>query len=246
MQYVGFNWYLFYMGSACSIGGLVAIYYESGTEGIRRVFGRIKLSRSPMVWFLAFVMPPLWVFGSALLYGVLFDPQGLEGVQPANLIQFFSLHTFWLFTTGPLEEEFGWRGYYLPKLLKTNSFMVANLILGFVWALWHLPLMLPKWMGDPLSALSFFVGVTFFAFWLSTMYVKSNANILYCMMIHWVINASQEHSFLGPIFPKMDLNSPMFSAMYLCVGALVTILLLWWVRPQEPALLRRVAEEQAD
>ena len=42
---------------------------------------------------------------------------------------------------GPLGEEPGWRGFALPHLLSLGEWR-ANLILGLVWALWHLPLAL--------------------------------------------------------------------------------------------------------
>ena len=38
-------------------------------------------------------------------------------------------------------EEPGWRGFALPRLLGKHSPLVASLLLGIVWALWHLPLL---------------------------------------------------------------------------------------------------------
>jgi uncharacterized protein len=38
-------------------------------------------------------------------------------------------------------EEPGWRGYALPNLQAGRSALLASLILGTVWAFWHLPLM---------------------------------------------------------------------------------------------------------
>jgi uncharacterized protein len=40
---------------------------------------------------------------------------------------------------GPLGEEFGWRGFALPFLLGRRPPLAAALILGLVWAFWHLP-----------------------------------------------------------------------------------------------------------
>lgn len=40
---------------------------------------------------------------------------------------------------GPMEEEFGWRGYALPKLQSKWSPLIASLIIGTAWGIWHLP-----------------------------------------------------------------------------------------------------------
>jgi len=44
----------------------------------------------------------------------------------------------------PLGEEPGWRGYAPPKLQCMVGPFRATILLGLVWALWHLPLFLVK------------------------------------------------------------------------------------------------------
>jgi len=36
-------------------------------------------------------------------------------------------------------EELGWRGYALPRLLQARAALLASLVLGLLWAGWHLP-----------------------------------------------------------------------------------------------------------
>ena len=43
---------------------------------------------------------------------------------------------------GPLEEEFGWRGYPLLRVAARTGNAVAAILVGVVWSAWHLPLML--------------------------------------------------------------------------------------------------------
>jgi hypothetical protein len=45
-----------------------------------------------------------------------------------------------LLASGPIQKEFGWRGYALDRPQVTRGALGASLLLGGVWALWHLPL----------------------------------------------------------------------------------------------------------
>src|SRR5215212_6757676 len=43
---------------------------------------------------------------------------------------------------GPFTEEPGWRGFLLPRLQSSYAPLAASLIVGVIWAMWHLPLLL--------------------------------------------------------------------------------------------------------
>ena len=76
-------------------------------------------------------------------------------------------------------EEPGWRGYALPKLQVDRSALLASLLLGVVWAFWHLPLVLigqiPR--SDPLFVVAWTVVFT----WL---FNNTNGSVLLAMLMH--------------------------------------------------------------
>jgi uncharacterized protein len=55
-------------------------------------------------------------------------------------------------------EEIGWRGFLVPELAKKHGFPVTAMITGFIWAIWHYPVILfadyhgasPAWFYVPL------------------------------------------------------------------------------------------------
>jgi len=98
---------------------------------------------------------------------------------------------------GPLPEELGWRGYALDGLQARYNAFVSSLILGVIWALWHLPLFFMKgqWQHDVLK----FGTVDFWTFIFSPIilsilftwiYNNTNRSTLSAILFHFMINFS--------------------------------------------------------
>lgn len=97
--------------------------------------------------------------------------------------------------SGPLNEEFGWRGYALDGLLLKFGFLKGSLILGFFWAIWHLP-----WYFTPgqaqynllrdsvFHALMFIPSVMMLSVFVSFIYIKTKRSILAGAMVHMFSN----------------------------------------------------------
>jgi len=66
---------------------------------------------------------------------------------------------------GPLGEEPGWRGYALPRLQNIFGPIRSSLLLGLLWAGWHLPLF-------------FYPGWTTSSFWVYVIIVEGQSFIL--------------------------------------------------------------------
>jgi len=106
--------------------------------------------------------------------------------QPLLIVPTF---VFWLLF-GPVPEEIGWRGYATDGLQARRSAVVASLIVGMVWAVWHLPLFLIEgtWQAEHLG-----FGTQLFWLWMMTVVIES---ILYT----WIFNNTQRSILSAILF----------------------------------------------
>jgi membrane protease YdiL (CAAX protease family) len=84
------------------------------------------------------------------------------------------LGTFLMVATvgGGLEEP-GWRGFALPHLERQRSPLVATLLVGLAWGVWHVPLYGPAGFVVPLI-------LAFFYTWI----YNRTGSILLCLLLH--------------------------------------------------------------
>jgi len=109
---------------------------------------------------------------------------------------------------GPLGEELGWRGFLLPELQRSVSAFNSSLIIGIIWASWHIPLFFAPFGTAVSGAHLTIFSILFFYFFvlcLSCIYTwvvnRSDGSVLMSLLIHLFINAGLIMLF----FP--DLNS---------------------------------------
>lgn len=89
-----------------------------------------------------------WIF--ALFYVIvpsvaalyLYDLLGGPAVDWSGLEPLYKVVPMFVFFTlaAGIGEEFGWRGFLLPRLQTRNNALVSGLIAGVAWATWHVPL----------------------------------------------------------------------------------------------------------
>ena len=124
-----------------SIAGIIVIAMTSGKEGMRDMGQRSLRWRVGFQWWVI----ALFFTGLILLVSVALNVIFLGGNLPSFAFlrqEWYLIPAVFLITMvgGPLGEEFGWRGFALPNLQRKWGAMIASIILGIVWALWHLPL----------------------------------------------------------------------------------------------------------
>jgi membrane protease YdiL (CAAX protease family) len=116
-------------------------------------------------------------------------------------------------------EELGWRGYALPKLLEQRTPITASLVLGMLWALWHLPNIIFPMAGVPALGpfpvvVVWIIAQTLLFTWL---YIHSRGSILIATLFHASINAFT--------FNGMDTTEKwLLQAIVWMIAALVAVL----------------------
>lgn len=86
-------------------------------------------------------------------------------------------------------EEIGWRGYALPRLAKLLGLGGASVLLGVLWALWHLPLFfLPGSGSDGQSFPIYLLHVTALSVAMAWLYWKTDGSLLLVMLMHASVN----------------------------------------------------------
>jgi membrane protease YdiL (CAAX protease family) len=91
--------------------------------------------------------------------------------------------------TDGLGEELAWRGFALPRLLTRYNALAASLILGVIWALWHLPLLWTE--GGPMYQLPVWLlllDLTAKAVLFTWVFLHTRGSVLIAMLFHGATN----------------------------------------------------------
>ena len=167
---------------------LAAILVTAFTEkwsGVKRLLARIVQWRVSAKWYAAALLIPVLIVALAAALNIFSGAPGFSwsGLKWMELPERF----IFIFLFIGLGEETGWRGFALERLQEKHSALVSSLILGPIWALWHLPLIGSE-IQYPL-VLPFILGVfsaTIFQTWL---YNRAKGSVLLPMLLHTTVNA---------------------------------------------------------
>ena len=172
-----------------------------GREGVGRLLRRFVLWRVGLGWYLFALIgvPAIVVLGAIVLPGALSSFQGLASLVPP--MPWLILIVYVLFH-GPLGEEPGWRGFALPRLQRRYGPLVGSLILGPLWALWHLPLFwVPAWNFPPtlLNIVLFVISATAFTIIMTWVFNNTKGSLLIAILVHATFDTT--FVILNQLFP---------------------------------------------
>jgi uncharacterized protein len=167
------------------LAALVVLALTGGRAGVVALLRRMVRWRVRPVWYAAALLLPVGIALGATVLNVLLGaqpPSAAElGAWPGLIPTFFLL--LLIPGIGGAWEEPGWRGYALPNLQVGRSALLASLILGIVWAFWHLPLMVAGVI--PWSDIAYVIVQSVVYTWL---FNNTSGSVLLVMLFHTMNN----------------------------------------------------------
>ena len=142
-------------------------------------------------------------------------------------------------------EEIGWRGFALPRLAERWGLATASIVLGAIWALWHLPLFYvhgADTYGQSFPA--YLLQVIAFSVAMAWLYSRTRGSLLLVMLMHASINNTKG---IVPTTPRPAGNplAPGASLMtWLGVAVVGAVAILILARMHRAGLTRPVPRER--
>jgi membrane protease YdiL (CAAX protease family)/catechol 2,3-dioxygenase-like lactoylglutathione lyase family enzyme len=162
---------------------------QSGASGVQRLLLGALRWRLGWLGYLAalFTMP-------GLLLALLAVHAALGGNAPAPWLPVSASGIAGLVASQAwvvIGEEYGWRGFALPRLVDRWGALGASFVLGPLWACWHLPMFfVPGSLQYGSSFPQFLVGLVLVTVMMTSLYLNTGRSALSAMLFHASLNIS--------------------------------------------------------
>jgi membrane protease YdiL (CAAX protease family) len=135
-------------GLSPTVAALVVLRATEGRAAIKSLLTPLVRWRVGIWWYMVALLGPVALFALASLVetiragGWVGVPSSIAAPAVGGALAANVAINLW--------EEIGWRGYALPRLQERHGPLAAALMVGTLWAVWHLPLFLVA--GHPFAA----------------------------------------------------------------------------------------------
>ena len=184
-----------------------------GRAGVRALLARLFMYRVSTRWYLFAVG-----YMAAIKLAVALAHRVVAGAWPRFGIEaWYLMIASTIFSTvvgGQAGEEIGWRGYALPRLAARLGLGGASIVLGVIWACWHLPLFFLR--GADTYGQSFpayLLSVIPISVAIAWLYWRTGGSLLLTMLMHAAINNTKDivpsvaRAATNPFAPSASLMS---------------------------------------
>jgi membrane protease YdiL (CAAX protease family) len=218
----GLRGLLFYLGVFTP--GLLALWLTrraDGSPGVVALLQRLVHWRVPARWYVfALAYMATIKLTVALLYRAVTGAWPPFGDLSWSVLLAATLGS--TLVGGQVGEELGWRGYALPRLAMRFGLGGASLLLGVLWAGWHLPLFFI--LGGDTVGQSFplyVLQVTALSVAMAWLYARTQGSLLLTMLLHAAVNNTKD------IVPSAVHGATEPWVLSASLVAWLTVILLW-------------------
>jgi len=184
-------------GSSPTWVGLLLVLFTCDKDQRRAYFKRLLPRLIPGRWWAIIVLIFPFIFLIAYAIELLLGGS-LPGMEPLKtyIAQPWLLPLVLLMGlgSGPIPEEFGWRGYALDPLMRRFGRIRGTTVLGLIWGVWHLGLffMPQTWHGQLgfrfAGFFTFVLGSVGLALVMTWVHVNTRGSILAAILMHFFSN----------------------------------------------------------
>lgn len=164
------------------IAAVIVVAATEGRGGLRGLGSRFRVRRADLPWLAVAVLLPLGLLVPVWLLA--------RGTGPAIPFRLGPIHLVSLLLAVLIVgEEVGWRGFGLPYLLARRPALASSLILGAVWAFWHLPnFLLPGYPHRGLPFAAFVILLLSFSVLFTWIHGKTEGSLTAALVFHAALN----------------------------------------------------------
>lgn len=206
---------------APGLTALALTYREAGSESAGALLARVLAGRVDLRWYaVAIGLMPATKLMVAVLHRLITGEWPVFGETPWYVMAGAIMISVWV----QAGEEVGWRGYALPRLAERFGLAAGSLVLGVVWAVWHLPLFFVG-AGDTFgqSFPFYLLQVTALSVVMAWLYWRTEGSLLLVMLLHASVNNTKD------IVPSAVQGATNPVALQASTAGWLTLAVLWAV-----------------
>lgn len=196
-----------------ALAAVIVSRIADGKTGVQNLLKGLTQWRVGVIWYIVAVLGSLTLFIAAQGLTKLLGFSATVVTPQVDLSLYMVISPVVNFFAN-ICEEIGWRGFALPRLQKRHNAFIATLIVGTLWAFWHLPTVFL--VGNPMAEYPFLwlIIIVTNAFIYTWIYNSTKGSILLVALFHGSLNV------WGLFIPGV---SPIVDALLNCVVAIILI-----------------------
>ena len=218
------------VGYGFVVAALAATAVTEGRDGVRTLLRRFLIWRTGLRWYAVVLLGAATVDLAAIALSVAlggpapdFAHPFATRIMPPGVSLWIAAPLFLLWGTFTNGEEIGWRGYALPRLQARHGALGASLVIGAVWAFWHVPKFLTAGSAQDYSFWLYLFDMVATAVLYTWVFNSTGGSLLMVTLLHAAVNTS---TVFLPILPAAvgDTQPKVISIGLHCAAAVAVVL----------------------